>query len=689
MTSPLATRYERARKDRLGALLAGADEAGVRFRWAGADLRMDGLGRLPQADQVFLAQHLGEITARLMAPGDTEAVPLADLGIEAIVLITDAEHARSTVRALPPQIGLDIETEAANGHAIQWPWLAVTQKGLRAVHQPQLKDKTALNPRRAQPRLVQVYDPALKSVFVIDLHHVQLDALAELWTRRLWIHNAAFELAMLGARGVSLPATIDTQQMAGLLFGCRTGSRRLESVAEQVLEVPLDKTEQLSDWSAPRLSRAQIEYAAIDAAVAYRAGRAMWRQMDEQLRRCFRVQNEAVPVIAKMRLAGVPFARDIHLETIEGWERELAEKRANFVELTGEEPPARHRVGAWIEAHLPAEEIAWMPRTKAGGLSARGDLLKYLAQHEEIRPLLRVLWARKRLENFGHSLIELIDPTISRIYPDYMPCGAKTGRLTSSKPNGQQLPRDGRGAIVAPEGRLLVCGDLDQIELRVFAEQADEQVMRSVFAVGGDIHRRTASSMSGVPEDEIGKKDPRRTAAKAVNFGIVFAAGARTIRASAWSKFDIDMSLKEADDAKAAVLRTYPAILPYQQRQAELGLNARVIHSVSGRPLRADWEKNSELKYTTCSNFPVQSSAADIMLRSMVLLDRALMGLDAQLILSVHDELVVETEESVAEEVKRHLIAAMTEAFCTFFPTAPYIGLVETYIVNSWGKTNV
>jgi hypothetical protein len=113
----------------------------------------------------------------------------------------------------------------------------------------------------------------------------------------------------------------------------------------------------------------------------------MLGQMDERLRRCLRLQNAAVPVVARMRLAGAPFVRALHLETIERWERELAEKRAAFIELTGEEPPARHKVGAWIEAHLPADETAWMPRTATGALSARSDLLKYLAHHEEIRPL--------------------------------------------------------------------------------------------------------------------------------------------------------------------------------------------------------------------------------------------------------------------------------------------------------------
>ena len=86
-----------------------------------------------------------------------------------------------------------------------------------------------------------------------------------------------------------------------------------------------------------------------------------------------------------------------------------------------------------------------MPRTATGGLSARSDLLKYLAHHEEIRPLLRVLWAHKRLENFGYKLLELIDPRTGRIYPDYMTCGAKTGRLTSTHPNAQQFPGEARG----------------------------------------------------------------------------------------------------------------------------------------------------------------------------------------------------------------------------------------------------
>ena len=254
MISTLDARCQRARKDRTATLLAGAGEAGVRFRWVGSDLLLEGLERLPLADQVYLARHLPEISARL-ADQDNGEAPLAELGIDAVELITDAERARAAISTLPQQVGFDIETEAADGYAVQRPWLLLTRQGVLAKRQPRLMDKTALNPRKARPRLAQIYDPTTRTVFVIDLHRVSLEALVELWQRRLVVHNAGFELTMLGAQGISLPNVIDTQQLAGLVLGCATGVRKLGTVSAEILGVPISKTEQLSDWSAPRLSK--------------------------------------------------------------------------------------------------------------------------------------------------------------------------------------------------------------------------------------------------------------------------------------------------------------------------------------------------------------------------------------------------------------------------------------------------
>ena len=299
--------------------------------------------------------------------------------------------------------------------------------------------------------------------------------------RKFVAHNAAFEAMMLAGRPIEL---VDSMQLAGLVLGCEFGARTLANVAEQVLEIEPPKEQQLSATGAPDPCRSRRSITRPPTpSIPHRAARAMWRQLGHDERRCFKVQNAAVPAIARMRLAGCPFVPEIHRETIRKWELEHAEERARFKNITGEEPPARDKVGRWLEARLPAEEIAWMPRTETGTVSARSDLLKHLAHHEEIRPLLRVLRSDKRLRSFGHKLIEAISPVTGRVHPDFM-LGTKSGRLACSAPNFQQLPADVRPAIVAPAGRLLVVADYAQIELRVLAELSGDDVLRAEFANG-------------------------------------------------------------------------------------------------------------------------------------------------------------------------------------------------------------
>jgi hypothetical protein len=192
-----------------------------------------------------------------------------------------------------------------------------------------------------------------------------------LWIGRKFVaHNAAFEAMMLAGRPIEL---IDSMQLAGLVLGCEFGSRTLANVAEQVLGIEAPKEQQASDWGARFLSIPQINYAAADAVIPHRAARAMWPQLSNDERRCFKVQNAAVSAIAHMRLTGCAFVPEIHRETTRKWELEHAEERARFKNITGEEPPARDKVGRWLEARLPAEKIAWMPRTESGTVSARSD----------------------------------------------------------------------------------------------------------------------------------------------------------------------------------------------------------------------------------------------------------------------------------------------------------------------------
>jgi ribonuclease D len=460
--APIATRFARARKDPIGTLITGLCAAGILFRWSCARLEVDGLERLSERDAVLFWTHEQAILARLRGPGGDGAALLDQLEVWTEAVRTTEDAAR-VIAELPASCGLDVETCPRPEYRTERPWLAITKKGELAKHQPDPKDRSGLDPHKARVRMVQVYSPEHEAVFLFDLDQLSIETLAGLGlfnNRKFVAHNAAFEYMMLRAHDHSIQL-ICSMQLASLVLGCDFGSRTLAKVADQILGVELLKEPQTSDWGTQILSYRQHNYAAADAVVCHRAARAMWRQLSREERRCFEVQNAAIPTIARMRLTGCPFDPALHRATIRGWELEHAEKRAEFKALTGEEPPARDKVGRWLEAHLPAEEIAWMPRTDNGTVSARADLLKHLAHHALIRPLLRVLWSDKRLRAFGHKLIAAVNPATGRVHPDFM-LGTKTGRLTCTTPNFQQLPPDVRAAIVAPPGRLLAVADYNQ-----------------------------------------------------------------------------------------------------------------------------------------------------------------------------------------------------------------------------------
>ena len=291
-----------------------------------------------------------------------------------------------------------------------------------------------------------------------------------------------------------------------------------------------------------------------------------------------------------------------------------------------------------------------------------------------------MLFIDKLLRGFGRKLLAALNPVTNRVHADFMTAGAKSGRLTCSDPNLQQLPQDARHAIVAPPGKVLVVADYSQIELRVIAELADELVMRQAFQDGADLHRLTAAAVAGVPLEAVTAE--QRTGAKAINFGAIYGQGSKGLVATAWSNYRIDLPLAEADRARTAFFGRYPALRPWQHRMADASQATGVVRTVLGRPLRAEWEHGGRIRYTTACNYPVQGSAADVMLLAMA---RAPAGL----VLQVHDELVLECAEDEADSAAGQLMEAMVSAFAEMFPAAPVNGLVDLRIGKSWAKPSV
>jgi DNA polymerase I len=194
------------------------------------------------------------------------------------------------------------------------------------------------------------------------------------------------------------------------------------------------------------------------------------------------------------------------------------------------------------------------------------------------------------------------------------------------------------------------------------------------------VHRAAAAAIAGIPQEAV--TDDQRRAAKAVVFGTCYGSGAKGIRATAWANFDVDLTLAQAGAAREAFLCRYPGVRAYQRRQGDLAEAAGVVRSVLGRPLKAEWE-GGRLRYTQAVNFPIQASAADVMLIAMAEVARALPG---ALALQVHDELVLELPEAAADAALGTVDALMTMAFADVFPGAPLAGLVKAKVATAWSE---
>jgi DNA polymerase-1 len=270
------------------------------------------------------------------------------------------------------------------------------------------------------------------------------------------------------------------------------------------------------------------------------------------------------------------------------------------------------------------------------------------------------------------------------VHPNWMPCGAKTGRFACRNPNMQQLPKQERHAVVAPSERVLVIVDYSQLELRVAAELAGEDRMREVFASGGDLHRVNAAWFAGCSEEQVTEDD--RSKAKAVSFGTLFGQGSRGLVQTAWNDWRLMLALEEAERIRAAFFHRYPRLRDWQRENADRAQRTGLLRSIRGRPLKAAWEHGGKLRWAVCCNYPVQASAADLVLDAMARVHRALEGLDADLIMQVHDELVVKAASPAAPEVEALVIEHMTAAWTDLFPDAPSTGIVDARISRVWAK---
>ena len=294
-------------------------------------------------------------------------------------------------------------------------------------------------------------------------------------------------------------------------------------------------------------------------------------------------------------------------------------------------------------------------KTKTG-YSTSAEVLEGLRHESEaVEYLLEYRSVSKLKSTYCDGLVKQIESD-GRIHSVLKQTETRTGRISSAEPNLQNIPvrtelgRQMRKFFIADSGKMLVDADYSQIELRVLASVAEDKTMIDAFKSGDDIHAITASQVFGIPLEMM--TSDIRSKAKAVNFGIVYGIGAFSL-----SK-DINVTVAKAKRYIEDYLSTYSGVRDYLDKTVENAKTDGFVTTYFGRRRYLPELKSSNFNLRAfgervAKNMPIQGAAADIIKIAMINVDRRLTkeNLPARLIMQVHDELIVECDECVAEKV--------------------------------------
>ncbi len=324
-------------------------------------------------------------------------------------------------------------------------------------------------------------------------------------------------------------------------------------------------------------------------------------------------------------------------------------------------------------------------KNKNGSYSTNADILEKLARdHKVVQDILDYRQLTKLRSTYGEGLVKAADEN-GKIHTSFNQTVTATGRLSSTEPNLQNIPvrtelgRELRRFFIpSGEDRVLIDADYSQIELRLLAHISGDETMTDAFVNDIDIHTVTASQAFGVPLEAVTSEMRKR--AKAVNFGIVYGISDFSLAQ------DIGVTKKQAGEYINAYLAKYPRVAAYLENIVKQASEDGFVTTMFGR--RRDIPELTSSKAVirqfgerVAMNSPIQGSAADIIKIAMVKADKALResGLDARLILQVHDELIVEASEADAEAAREILVREMESCVSLTVPLT-----VSCTVGKSW-----
>ena len=595
-------------------------------------------------------------------------------------------------------------------------------KRLQTAHSLAFDTETLqLQPEEGKLRLIQLGCYSSRTIVVIDcfeLERSDWNYLEEFFssTNRFWLaHNAVFDIAWLQEQGIHINGFVRCSMIASRLLtnGIPQTKHGLDALAKRQLNIEVSKEQQKSNWGLETLSKEQLTYAAKDIEILLELDNVLDQKIRlGRLEKAYALECRALPAMAQMWRIGLPWNREELEQCRTDYEDDIKELGNEFIrELDNDLPVGKKlprnedgtvnlrakdqgsvRLGTKQYAGFNIKSskqlleklelvLGYTPVNKDGKPSVAKDALKSCAADS---PTIQTLMTWKRREKRRQMIESILDKmsTDGYVRASYMQLGADTGRMSSIKPNNQQIPRDSefRQCVQAPEGWKIVDADFSQMELRLAAALANDKNMIAAFKRGDDLHDYTAQQMGC-----------DRQIAKSANFGLLYGAGAEGLRNYAGSS-GVIMSSDEAAKVRDNWLNTYSGIKSWQQEMNYLVRSTegdewpetRIPVSNMRRFLKGDLNR-----VTVRCNTPIQGAGAAILkcaLGNLWTQVKEAGENKVRIAAAVHDELLLLVKEDIADEWAQILKTTMEKAEAKWLGEIP--ALAEVSIGNKWSEVH-
>ncbi|MBT2970228.1 MAG: DNA polymerase I [Candidatus Thiodiazotropha sp. (ex Ctena orbiculata)] len=510
--------------------------------------------------------------------------------------------------------------------------------------------------------------------------------------------NLKYDMSVLARYGIAMRGIAYDTMLESYVLDATATRHDMDSLAKRYLEHETIHFETIAGKGKKQLTFDQIElelaapYAAEDADITLRLHQYFWPKLESEdsLKKLLTEMEVAlIPVLSRMERNGVTIDSAMLRSQSDELAKSMHQLEQQAYALAGHSfnLGSPKQIGEIFFTELKLPVIAKTPK---GAPSTAESVLVELAEqgHELPAVILEHRGLSKLKSTYTDKLPEMANPETGRVHTSYHQAVAATGRLSSTDPNLQNIPvrteagRRIRQAFIPQQGWKMLAADYSQIELRIMAHLSGDEGLLRAFSAGEDIHRATAAEVFEEPLDRVTAE--QRRSAKAINFGLIYGMSAFGLARQ------LGIERGAAQEYVDLYFKRYPGVQAFMDRTRQLAHDQGYVETLFGRRLylpdiNAKNHQRRAAAERTAINAPMQGSAADIIKRAMLAVDRWIerSAPPARLLMQVHDELVFEVDQSYVTDAIEIITSHMEQAADLSVPL-----LVDVGVGDNWDQAH-